>query len=118
MNQPIVMSSTVRAGRLLRLLGWLTLIFVVTVGASIAIPTIVRGDPFPQEAILGLVVAFLVVVAYFVVGDGVKKYRPWAKIAGVVVSLLSLASVPIGTVIGAIILFYLIRGWREQPGVA
>jgi len=100
------------------LLGWITLAFTLIIGAAIAIPVLAKGDPFPQYAVAALAAAVAVVAIYFVVGAGVKKHRPWAKGLGVILSLLSLANVPVGTVIGAVTLFYLVRGWREQPDVA
>jgi hypothetical protein len=118
MNEVASLSSTVRAGRLLRLLGWITLALTLILGAAIATPTFTNGDQFPQNAVFALMGAVAVVVVYLVVGSGVKKYQPWAKVGGIAIALLSLANVPIGTIIGALILYHLVRGWREQPRVA
>jgi hypothetical protein len=118
MSELAPLSYTVRAGRLLRLLGWITLALAVILGAAIAIPILAKGGPFPQDAPLALAGAVAVVVIYLVVGSGLKKYNQWAKVVGIIVSLLSMANVPIGTIIGALVLYYLIRGWREQPNVA
>jgi len=118
MSQAVPLSFTVRAGRLLRLLGWLTLALTLLIGAAIAIPIIAKGDPFPRDAIFAFATAAAVVAIYLVVGAGVKNYRPWAKVVALVISVLSLANVPIGTIIGAVAIFYLLRGWREQPGAA
>jgi hypothetical protein len=47
---------------------------------------------------------FMLIVAVFdaVVGWGLWTFKPWARIAAVVVSVLNLISFPIGTIIGAI----------------
>lgn len=119
MSVPIEpLSSTVKAGRLLRLLGWITLTFTLIIGAAIVIPALAKGEPFSQKAVVALTVAVMVAGAYLVVGAGVKQYQPWARVAGLLTSLLSLANVPVGSIIGAMALFHLVRGWREQPGVA
>ncbi len=36
----------------------------------------------------------------FVVGIGLLKHRPWARIGGIVISIVGLAAVPFGTVLG------------------
>src|SRR6266852_1277269 len=105
MNQPAPLPSTIRAGRMLRLLGWITLALTLSLGAAIVIPIVAKNDPFPQDAAFALAGAVAAVVVYLVVGSGVKKYQPWAKVVAVVISLLSLANVPIGTVIGALTLY-------------
>ncbi len=118
MKHTVALSSTVKAGRLLRLLGWLTLVLTVVIGAAIAIPALAKGETFPQAALVALAAAVGVAAVYLVVGGGVKRHRPWAKVTAVFIALLSLANVPVGSILGAITLFYLVRGWREQPASA
>lgn len=55
--------------------------------------------------------------------DRLSRRRSWhqeistlAKLAGVVISLVSLVAVPVGTIIGAAALLYLLSGWKEIPG--
>ncbi len=118
MDKRAALSSTVRAGRLLRLLGWITLALILPLGTAILIPILAKGDPFPRDVGFGFAGAIAVVAVYLVVGSGVKKYQTWAKVVAVVISLLSLVNVPIGTIIGALTLYYLVRGWRELPNAA
>lgn len=76
----------------------------------------VLSSPGPQEdtvvaavAILVGTVALLVLLAAFViVGWGLWKLKSWARIAAIVLAILQLPVFPIGTVIGALILWYLI----------
>jgi hypothetical protein len=66
------------------------------------------GDPQAAIAvpIIGLtgmaLIGFLVLVSLpsVIVGIGLLKRRPWARIAGIVISLMSLVMVPFGTVVG------------------
>jgi hypothetical protein len=66
------------------------------------------GDPDAQTAIpfVGLagtaIVSLLVVVSLpgIITGIGLIRLRPWARILGIVLSVLSLMMVPFGTVVG------------------
>jgi len=66
------------------------------------------GDPdaafaLPIIGVTGMaLVAFLVTLSLpgVVVGIGLIQRRPWARIAGIVLSILSLMMVPFGTILG------------------
>jgi hypothetical protein len=66
------------------------------------------GDPDAARAmpIVGFIgttlVTFLVVLSLpgIVTGIGLLKLRPWARILGIVLSVLSLVMIPIGTLVG------------------
>ena len=64
-------------------------------------------------AIIGLSIALLVMVAYFILalmgGIGLLKAKEWGRILSIVHAALSLFSVPVGTVIGILILIYLTK---------
>ena len=52
---------------------------------------------------------------------GARRRRQWARRASIVMCILMLPGVPIGTVIGVYLLFYLWDGWpepREYASVA
>jgi hypothetical protein len=82
----------------------LMLVFGVSAGA-----VGVSGDPDAAFAapIIGItgtvVVTFLVMLSLpgIIIGIGLLKLRPWARIAGIVVSIMSLIAFPFGTVLGA-----------------
>jgi len=57
----------------------------------------------PIIGITGMaLVSFLLVLSVpgFIVGIGLLKRRPWARIAGIVVSILGMMAVPFGTALG------------------
>ena len=66
------------------------------------------GDPDAQAAmpLVGLIgtsiVTFLVVLSLpgILIGIGLLRRRPWARIAGIVLSVLSLMMIPFGTLVG------------------
>ena len=80
------------------------LIFGLSAGA-----VAVDGDPDAAIAIpiIGLTgaalvsVILLVSVPGIVIGWGLYRFRPWARVAGIVLALLSLILVPYGTIVGA-----------------
>ena len=108
------LSATIKAGRLIRLLGWINLLFTIIIGAAIVLPYVVKHEPMQLSLWALLTAAVLVSLVILVVGAGVKQNKTWAKVLGAVLSVLSLANIPIGTVVGAIALFYLARGWGES----
>jgi hypothetical protein len=62
--------------------------------AAIAIPIIgIAGTAL---------VVFLVIVSLpgLIAGVGLLKFRPWARIAGIVVAILYLVHIPFGTIVG------------------
>ncbi len=64
-------------------------------------------------AIIGLSIAVLVMVAYFILalmgGIGLLKAKEWGRILSIIHAALSLFWAPVGTVIGVLILIYLTK---------
>lgn len=61
-------------------------------------------------------VAFLLVVSLpgLIAGFGLLKLRPWARIVGIVVAVLSLLNIPLGTIVGVYGLWVLFSKETEQ----
>ena len=61
-------------------------------------------------------VVFLVAVSLpgLVAGIGLLKRRPWARILGIIVAILSLVNIPIGTIVGIYGLWVLFSSETEQ----
>ncbi|HZR25900.1 MAG TPA: hypothetical protein VFA59_20035 [Vicinamibacterales bacterium] len=80
------------------------------------------GDPdahfaIPIIGITGMaLVGFLLLMSVpgFIIGIGLLKRRPWARIGGIVVSILELIAIPFGTVIGVYGLWVLFSSETEQ----
>lgn len=61
-------------------------------------------------------VIFLVALALpgIIVGIGLLKYQPWARIAGIVLAAINLINIPFGTILGAYGLWVLLNKETEQ----
>ena len=86
---------------------------------------IVGATAEPQDAaiaipILGFVgtalAAFLTLfsVPSLITGYGLLKFKPWARVVGIVLSAISLIKIPIGTIIGAYGLWVLLNTETER----
>jgi hypothetical protein len=90
----------------------------------------VSDDPdaaiaLPIIGVTGIaLVIFLVVLSLpgIIIGIGLVRLRPWARIAGIVVSILSLMMIPFGTMVGVYGLWVLFSPGTERlfsgPGIA
>ena len=81
----------------------------------IAVPFIVAAAPHTEEAVpivaIVTVVVLIILLAFAaghaVVGWGLWTLKPWARMGAIVLAGLSLLSVPVGTIIGVLVLWYL-----------
>ena len=89
-------------------LGLCTALLLVIVLGGVAGAMGVDADPdaavaLPIIGLTGFAVVLLVVVVSLpalIVGYGLYRLQPWARIAGIVLSVLSLLVFPLGTVLG------------------
>jgi len=99
------------------LAGVLALIFA---GSAAAIAADADADARIAIPIIGLtgsaLVGFLAVwsLPCLIVGFGVVRLRPWARIGGIVVAVLSLVVIPFGTVFGVYALWVLFSPEAER----
>jgi hypothetical protein len=103
-----------KAGRVLRLLAWIQVVAFVGIVAAIAIPMFAQHKTPPPTSLL----VFLFIVfplLYLTVGKAIKEHKDWGRTVGIIMGILMLFGFPIGTLIGAYILWCLIKGWDQQP---
>ena len=84
-----------------------------------AIPTFILGiitlaeepDAMIGFVAAGFIAALLLILSLLnlAVGYGLWHLQPWARTAGIVLAILGLFFIPIGTIFGALILWYLLR---------
>jgi hypothetical protein len=103
-----------KAARVIRLMGWLSLLFSVGIGAAVVLPAVHGGAPLPAPMYGLLVLLAFVPVSLFFIARGVFARREWARMAGMAYAALSMLGVPIGTVIGAYVLWQLSKGWPSE----
>ena len=63
---------------------------------------------------VGLCLTLLFAVLNGVTGYGLLKLQSWARIAAIVLAILSLCSFPIGTILGGIILYFMFQQETTQ----
>lgn len=109
------MTNLEKAGRLLKLLGWINLVIALGIVVVLAVPTLSSGES-EELFILALlaILAAVIPLLYVSTGNAVKRGRKWGKVAGAVIAMISVLSFPLGTIFGALILFYLHKGWSEN----
>jgi len=99
----------------------IALLLLLVLGGAMGIVG-ATGDADAQIAIpiIGLtgmaLVSFLFVLSIpgFVVGIGLLKRRPWARVAGIVMSIVGMMAIPFGTVLGVYGLWVLFSKETEQ----
>lgn len=73
--------------------------------------------PGPVLGIIGIVVFFIILVLSLpalIIGIGLMQFRPWARIGGIVLSVLDLPLFPIHTILGVYGLWVLLNRETEQ----
>jgi hypothetical protein len=77
-------------------------------------------EGFPAVPILGAIGAFVFVLLLvlslpgLIIGIGLVQFRPWARMAGIILSALDLLSVPLGTALGVYGFWVLLNRETEQ----
>jgi len=96
-------------------LGVLTLLGVCAIIAILGLG-LASGDIEDQMVGLGVGLCFtlLFTVLYGVTGYGLLKLQSWARIAAIVLAILSLCSIPIGTILGGVVLYFLFQQESTQ----
>jgi hypothetical protein len=81
-------------------------------------------EGFPAVPILGAIGAFVFVLILvlslpgLIIGIGLVQFRPWARMAGIILSALDLLSVPLGTALGVYGFWVLLNRETEQMFLA
>jgi hypothetical protein len=96
----------------IKILGWLYVVSgALVLGVAVLFGSVfglagffTRGQDGAVLGVIGAVVAgFILVMSLpaIILGWGLLTWKPWSRILGIVLSVLHLASFPIGTLIGA-----------------
>ena len=106
------MEQYVKAGRIIRLLGWLQLLGFIGMSIAIIIPFFTNNETGANPVILTpLFILVSIPILFFKVGTAIKEHMNWGRTAGIILGVLMLPSIPIGTILGAYVLWCLIKGW-------
>jgi hypothetical protein len=63
---------------------------------------------------VGACFTLIFAILYGAVGYGLLQLRTWARIAAIILAILSLCSFPIGTILGGIVLFFMFQEETTQ----
>ena len=109
------MKAYVKAGRIIRLFGWLQLLGFIGMAIAIIIPFFAGNRSLPDTLSLipMISIAFLLIL-FFKIGTAIKEHQNWGRIAGIILAIIMLFGFPIGTIIGGYILWSLIKKWDEK----
>jgi hypothetical protein len=103
-----------RAGRLLCLSAWLAIALVCFIAIMGTIAAVTEGA---NRSLLGwfafVVFPLLVATLQYYVGRSIIRGQPWSRKVGIVWSILLLFGFPIGTALGAYVLYALIGHWDD-----
>ena len=97
-----------KAGRIMQLLAILQL---VTFSAAIIVPVVTAQGPVNSFVYLMFLTLIIPVLTFFL-GKAIKAHADWSRVVGIIYSGILLIGFPIGTVIGAYLLWLLIKGWE------
>jgi hypothetical protein len=97
-------------------------ILVVFGGAAGILGAASHGDPdariaIPIISIVGVGLFFLILllsIPDIIAGIGLLQFKPWARILGIILSVLHLIHIPFGTAVGIYGLWVLLSGGTEQ----
>ena len=106
-----------KAGRVIRLLAWISGIFVLAIAAATLIPLFANRQQAEAGPIV-VVVIVLALIALFVffqlaLGAAIKRHEAWGRTVGIGYGVILLFGFPIGTIVGAYCLYCLIKGWDQ-----
>ena len=103
-----------KASRVLSILGWFSLIACTGMVFAMIAPSFVKGGSQVQAQVFPSILLVFVPLLSFILASAIKKHLEWGRIAGIIFSLVMLLGFPIGTIIGAYVLWCLIKGWDVQ----
>jgi len=107
------------AGKIFIHVGWLSLIFWIFFFTLI---TFLSDKPITEGMTRGEIANLCLIplstvgpsIFYLIVGKAIKEHKEWARIVGIILSILELLAFPIGTLIGGYTLWCLKTRWNVE----
>ena len=111
------MPGYVKAGRVMRFLGWIGAFVMICVVIAIVAGMLGSAKKMPPSGWFAIPLVFVIGGAscwfQLFLGQAVKNHKEWARTVGIILSALQLFAFPLGTLIGAYILWQLWKGWDD-----
>ncbi|MCJ7545233.1 MAG: hypothetical protein MUP30_00170 [Deltaproteobacteria bacterium] len=105
-----------KAGRVIRLMAWISGIFVLAIAAATLIPLFAnrqQAEAGPIVVVIVLALTALFVFFQLALGAAIKRHEAWGRNVGIGYGVILLFGFPIGTIVGAYCLYCLIKGWDQ-----
>ncbi len=106
-----------KAGRVIRLLAWISGIGVLAIAAATLIPLFAERRQVDTGSVAAAVIVLVLIVLFvffqLALGAAIKQHKEWGRVVGIVYGIILLLGFPIGTIIGAYCLYCLIKGWDQ-----
>lgn len=64
--------------------------------------------------VLSLLLLIGIGILFLYIGNAVKKNKQFGKVIGIIIGVVLLFVFPVGTIPGIFILYYLVKGWKEN----
>ena len=108
-----------RAARVIRIVGWIALSLSLASAFAVFLPAAGQAQPV-SLAIWGVAILMVGIPAsLLVIARGLLAHRNWARTGAIIYGVLMLTGFPIGTAIGAYVLWQLRKGWPvDSPAYA
>jgi hypothetical protein len=113
------------AGRLIRLCAWISAVTALIVMSIVLYDRIsgehTTADNHEAFNYLGVIIFLLLLAIFLLINDtiayGVDSHKNWGRWAGNIMAVMYLIEFPAGTIIGALILLHLNKGWHPQDAL-
>ena len=115
------------AGRVFRFFAWVQLFVIAVIFFALLLPPMITGKPhLPTHVHAASLLVVLVGIAFNVfqlkVGAAIREHKEWGRTAGLILAVIQLFGFPIGTIVGAFLIWCLVSGWdsssRTQPATS
>jgi hypothetical protein len=98
---------------LIRAIGWFQFAVALCVAVYLLVEVVSSREPVREwYQVEG--VNFAIAAAYLLVGSALKRHASWSRWAGGILAIVALGDFPVGTVLGPVVVWFLVRGRHEH----
>lgn len=110
-----LLKSNDKVARIMKLLAWIGIISTALICVSVVLPSLNQDSPLPTAMIFMTLLLFAFNISLLLVARGVSQKKDWARRMGQLYGVIALFGFPIGTIIGAYILWQLkMDNWAPE----
>ena len=94
-----------------KLIGLIYIIFAVLAFLNVVVSYFIDYMEFNMKVLYGIPIIILLVFFHKVISKGLEKEKVWAGILSILVGIILLAGFPLGTIVGIILIFSIVKFW-------